>query len=549
MRPPGWYPTGAGFPGCLMTVPPRDMMEGEALDEPLFSASIIPGAGRLVNPKERQEGAGRGQTMTGTSNDEKITTERPQSLTERARAAIGAERDAIETRGGNLVRIAHDAVVELEGGEERTYHARRWYHVTGDAIADNRLDDASLAKVEAEITATGTAELRDTAHGTVLVSKDGDEETEVSVSYVLAPVRLADNRTLTLDVLAAKAAEQGARDGGDDDLADAVRALSDPAYSQDGAVVISSDHDTSKAWGTLVQYREMGTLAAIHCESEAERAAGKQVITYYSLDYDAPGLTYSQPMTEFDKAVSESVFAIRATGARVITARQVWGVLTAADEYARKRGARRPQPRETATSAVAASMSKQIRTLVTMDYSQELRGREVEADGEVITAETAVKTGHMLEAQECKIKSPNGEVIDGYMLSDLVPVFYQHSHAVKQFITVDQSLLADVYGQTGGTTRAVLARNYIIMRVRQLETGHMAQRNILYDTIIKAMNENPSELTRRQRDRCIETIHSVLDGLVDAGAISGWCEYTEERNCSHRRKGVRLTLAHKGIED
>ena len=254
----------------------------------------------------------------------------------------------------------------------------------------------------------------------------------------------------------------------------------------------------------------------------------REVITQLSLNYEDGGVSLSKHMTKYDRSVHDAVATLWVAGNRAVTARQVYQAMTGSDS----------KPKQSAIDKVEESLDKQRRTFVKLDYSQELRGKTAEFDGETITAASAYIETYMLNADKQVITTSNGRSVSGYVFKD-APVLYKHDCTTKQIISYPQALLEATAKVASNTETNMLIRNYLIKRIKTMSRNGNLSKQIKYETIYKAAgNETDS---RTQRNRMNETVRKYLDALRDAEMISGWSEY-KDAGRSHKIVGVKIAI-------
>lgn len=252
----------------------------------------------------------------------------------------------------------------------------------------------------------------------------------------------------------------------------------------------------------------------------------REVITRITLTYEQDGITLSKKQTPYDQAVHNSVATLWAAGNRVITPMQVAQVLY---------GTRQITPKRLET--VEESIDKQRRTFVTLDFSQELRGKTAEYEGETVTAQNAYLETYMLNADKETIIATNGREMSGYVLKD-APVLYRHDCTTRQIVSYPQKILTAANEAVRSTDKTILIRDYLLKRIKTMgRKGSKLARQIRYETVYEAAGiENQ---TRTQRNRTNDTIKAYLNVFKEQELIASWTEY-EENGSSHKLAGVSI---------
>lgn len=367
----------------------------------------------------------------------------------------------------------------------------------------------------------------------------GKTKPDVSGSTKIIPIRLSGREEpVSLSEAAVWAAINDADRAGDHDKAQRLfRTLygipeqpieNNPAtFKQDTNKPISHMQGISRVSEQIENVDTNGQTFGIRMSGKNE---SREVITQLSLNYEDGGVSLSKHMTKYDRSVHDAVATLWVAGNRAVTARQVYQAMTGSDS----------KPKQSAIDKVEESLDKQRRTFVKLDYSQELRGKTAEFDGETITAASAYIETYMLNADKQVITTSNGRSVSGYVFKD-APVLYKHDCTTKQIISYPQALLEATAKVASNTETNMLIRNYLIKRIKTMSrngNGYLSK-HIKYETIYKAAgNETDS---RTQRNRMNETVRKYLDALRDVGMISGWSEY-KDAGRSHKIIGVKIAI-------
>ena len=270
---------------------------------------------------------------------------------------------------------------------------------------------------------------------------------------------------------------------------------------------------------------ENGTSYLVN--STGDNEAKQSVLTFLSLSYDGDDLEISRPLTGYDEEIHNAVATLYVAGNRTFTARQVYQTITGS----------KTNPKKEKLAEIEASLDKQRRTFVTLDWSKELRGKTAEIDGETITADQCHLETYMLDADKTRIKTAKGTVVNGYVLAR-PPILYQHARTTKQLISYPQALLEATATVASKTNTNMLMRSYLIMRIKTMtRPGAKLVKQIRYDTVFEKAGANPKE--RKDKARLVKTIKKYLDAFVKEGLIAGWSEY-EAKGSSHEKVGVTI---------
>lgn len=255
----------------------------------------------------------------------------------------------------------------------------------------------------------------------------------------------------------------------------------------------------------------------------------KPVYSLLSLGYDMEGVTVGKDITPFDMAVYSSVWSHCEAGNQVMTAAQVSATMTGKEK-----------PSNTIVQAVADCMMNLTNIPVELDFTDEMRGREMMFDGKIEKAKDCHFRTRMLQASIVHAVSANGTVVDAFHVLE-PPVFYRHAKMVGQITTVSQRVIEITGKRIQATERNITIRDYLITRIAPMKKKHSrVSKTIVYKSMIEKVNGGPCE-TRVQRRRMIETACKILDAFVEAEYISGWHECNRSGS-SHERYGVEIAV-------
>lgn len=366
---------------------------------------------------------------------------------------------------------------------------------------------------------------------------------EMEMVPIVPPQRAKKNEPLTLGEAAIWAAINDAEADGDKEKA---RRIFDEAYSlgivteeneepelaqQDIAPVVTHLQGISKLSDSITVL-ETGEDYTLDMSGKNE---GKQAVTTaVRLDYEEQdGIKISRPMTAYDRLVHDSVATLWASGNKVFTPAQVFRTMAGSKGKGNK-------PSATSLSKVEESIDKQFRTWITLDYSEEARGRELAFEGEPVK-EYKVET-HMLAGSKETIRTAKNTEVVGYRLIE-APILYRHDMATKQIISYPQTLLEKTSTVVSNTPRNMLIRAYLIKRTRRMKANAPRElRCIQYSTLYEEIGEADAGKKARQAIR--ESAAKLLDSLIEEKEIKGWKEYTNKKDAGRRgtaKTGIEIT--------
>lgn len=396
-------------------------------------------------------------------------------------------------------------------------------------------DDATLERMVED----GRAErMKDGSIKFSMSTEDAQPEFKMKVEAVKIP-NLDRDDPLSLNEMAAWAAIQDRVIAGDEEQATrlfrATYGLAENPIEDDQEAPELQKQDANKAINhvqgisrlteQLPKVDTMGQTMSVRMGKKNDKHAA---LTRVSLTYTDNDISLSRPVTPYDEEVHNAVASLWAAGNRVITASQVCQTMTGASK----------KPNPATLTKVEESLDKQRQTFVKIDYSQELKGKTGEFDGEQITADSAFIESYMLNADKQVIKATNGKTITGYVFKD-APALYRHDCTTKQIISYPQALLEATSKIASNTDTNILMRSYLIKRIKTMSRkGSKLTKQIRYDSVYKAAGKQ--DVNRKDAGRMNETIRKYLDAFQKEGLIASWSEY-KDKGRSHKIIGVTIS--------
>lgn len=366
-------------------------------------------------------------------------------------------------------------------------------------------------------------------------------ERSVEMSGHFKPMEAKNGKRLTINDVAAWAACNRAQDAGDRGLAQAVIEATYARYAkphkQAPGLPKQDANPVRNYYQLLSKTSNDGVLSASENNGKTIRIGvggpeERPVYTYLSLTYDSSDVKLSRPISPFDMSVHNAVCSLWDAGDRYITDRQIWQLMTGKESAA-----------EASLQAVRESMEWLMRTWATIDFSAELRGEQKVLDGEPFTPEQAKRAGNLLLGFNDTVVATNGKRVDGYKLSDDMPILLQHDRVLNQVQPYDPALLGAVFQGLSSTRMNIVIRDYLMRRVSRIgNTRSPSSRRIKYDTLLERIGRKDAKA--KDRDRIINSVKKILEALKAQGLIAGWSEYRNGGR-SHKRLGVEVALPKK----
>jgi hypothetical protein len=264
----------------------------------------------------------------------------------------------------------------------------------------------------------------------------------------------------------------------------------------------------------------------VYVDMSGRNEARRSVLTSIRLQYEGSDFSLSKPMSPYDREVHNAVATLWHAGMYRVTIRQIYNAMTGANGTPSKKAEKR----------IEESLDRQRVTVVSIDFSAEMRGRNGVVDGEEFTVEQCKRETYMLTAEKATLLSSDGREVVGYIILQ-EPVLYWHDRRTHQMISFPQALLEKTSAVARNTETNLLMRSYLLKRIKTMSRkGSKLSKQIRYETVYREAGVDGP--TRTERNRMNKTIREILNVLKSEGEIAGWEEYTE--GSSHRILGVRI---------
>lgn len=241
--------------------------------------------------------------------------------------------------------------------------------------------------------------------------------------------------------------------------------------------------------------------------SKSEKRRGKRVETHVSLSYDEPdNVSFSREIKAFDRDVLSALATLWANDVRTFTTEQVADALGFAD------------PSKKVLEETRKALELLWRVTMTIDYTDEVRGREILLDGEPISS--FKQRAHLFEATETDVTTKNGRHVTGYTWTS-APILYQYAHALGQVVNIPQRLLG--IGRGSDTIPRMMVKRAILTRVFQLRRPRSNMSEAMkYRALFEAAGIDYDK--RKSRKSMRDYVVSVLDDLKTEGYLLSYTE-------------------------
>ena len=251
-----------------------------------------------------------------------------------------------------------------------------------------------------------------------------------------------------------------------------------------------------------------------------------------SFEYEGEGLSLKRHLSEYDQAVSNAWLALWYEGARVVTDRQIFQAMTGTTS----------KVTEKQVQTVGESMDKCRDTDTIIDFSAEVRGREIQDGDTRITTETAYREGKLINADVVTAIGKNGEKVKAYVANG-EPILGWYARVTGKLPTIPQRLLTETAGAVSLTPNNIALRSYLLRRIESMKRNPKLSKSIKYDTMQLRVYGSEQSATERTRNKSAAL--KLLTAFKEAGHIADATEYCRNENGHRRTIGVKIELTDK----
>lgn len=251
-----------------------------------------------------------------------------------------------------------------------------------------------------------------------------------------------------------------------------------------------------------------------------------------SFEYEGEGLSLKRHLSEYDQAISDAWLALWYEGARVVTDRQIFQAMTGTTS----------KVTEKQVQTVRESMDKCRDTDTIIDFSAEVRGREIQDGDTRITTETAYREGKLINADVVTAIGKNGEKVRAYVANG-EPILGWYARVTGKLPTIPQRLLTETAGAVSLTPNNIALRSYLLRRIESMKRNPKLSKSIKYDTMQQRVYGGEQSATERTRNKSAAL--KLLTALKEAGHIADATEYYRNENGHRRTVGVKIELTDK----
>lgn len=212
---------------------------------------------------------------------------------------------------------------------------------------------------------------------------------------------------------------------------------------------------------------------------------GEKIESYYIMDYDNENALSALPLTEYDRAVADTVTSLYDSGITVATTATIYRAMV------HDTNSEKPSPKN--LEAVKRSLEKMEGIKVSINFREQIINRDLpltskeRSDGDNGINEGRIR-GRLLAMDETWIKA-GGKTVDAYCFLRR-PIMYEYSAYIGQVISVSSEVL-EIRDKNGdkvtNNERRIAVRSYLLRRICIMKgkSGKSVSRRILYETIFE----------------------------------------------------------------
>lgn len=214
------------------------------------------------------------------------------------------------------------------------------------------------------------------------------------------------------------------------------------------------------------------------------------MLTYEGSDIK---LTGRQPLTEYDRNVSDAVISLYVYGgSNIITAATVYRAMVNMTDT------ETPSPQQ--IGAVTRSLEKMRFTMARIDATEELKKRKVYADGLPITSWSRGDYLLALTDEEIEI---GGQWVRAYKIL-AEPILYSYAKATGQVITAPSKYLA--IPNQSNTEKRISIKSYLLRRIYAIKGKSKLNPHILFSTMYEDLDMQPTKDDKKRNKSYIDSV-------------------------------------------
>ena len=270
----------------------------------------------------------------------------------------------------------------------------------------------------------------------------------------------------------------------------------------------------------------------------SKKKAKKTVNVLFSFELpNQDAMQATKTITPYDVLVHNSVVSLEQAGNIYFTDRQLWHV------YSQKANS---IPTTTVLKELNQSLEKQMSTIVTLDYTEQIKKQYPKAK-----VQSTKYKGALLQLDKVEIEAANGEKVTGYKINR-TPILYKYADQINQIVRIKTYILKAALNGTEeneieekknvikASSKNCLLANYLLQRIEQCKKPKMSKR-ILYSTIYEKLNLTHANKNIKKRTRA--TTGQILDNIVKSKQtiLKGWKEYRYPET-SRKITGIELQI-------
>lgn len=212
-------------------------------------------------------------------------------------------------------------------------------------------------------------------------------------------------------------------------------------------------------------------------------------------------------LSSYDKAILNGISSMMLSGVSYFTIPMLYGAMT---------GLHNPSMDAAATNALRQRLEFMRRSMITIDYTDEVAARMMECNVDSVTIESYLLPMSRIDA------TLNGRSVQAYHLLSTPPL-YQYASLKRQISVVPLDLLSAPLNNNSTT---VPLKNYILSRIEGMKNPHnrLISNKILFHSLFEELGE--AEPTKLRRKRIRDYTETFLNHLTVKEYIVGY-EFTK----------------------
>ena len=262
-------------------------------------------------------------------------------------------------------------------------------------------------------------------------------------------------------------------------------------HAETEIIPVSTNYAPSNKFAQLLPVQEMVGIGLINYSINKKQP---ELFSWVEITQTNKNIKYSKQIEIFDMAVMSAITSIYLAGTGKgkkyksinITPQMVYKNLTGSTK----------RPSAKILKEINQSIEKQMTTVITIDYSDELKSYKMEIDGEKVTAGDI--TGMMLPALRKRVLA-GGSWITGYEIIG-TPILYTYANIFNQISSYPSEYLGLLTDKYSDTKDRISIRYYLLNRILGAKNGKL-EKTVYYKKIFEDLGLSNIEKTQQARHR------------------------------------------------